>query len=275
MTTPASSHAGHAPGPEGRHYEHTTPGGAVGCLRVLQLYPRDMNIYGDWGNTLTLVRRAQWQGYDVTLLSYDPGEELPTKVDLVVGGGGQDSGQERIKEDLLARGATLRAWAQDGVPMLVICGLYQLFGHGFTTASGNRIPGVGVLDVDTVAGPDRLIGNIVTQSADLGRVVGYENHSGLTTLGAQAVPFATVVTGAGNNGQDGTEGARAHHVIGTYLHGSLLPKNPAVADWLLARAAEAAGCGWQPAALAPPTLDGAVLERWTIKAADVAASRPR
>ena len=134
-------------------YEHTTDGSARGSLRLLQLYPRDMNIYGDWGNTLTLARRAQWQGYDVEVLAYDPGDEPPTDVDLVVGGGGQDSGQERIKADLVERAANLRAWAADGVPMLVICGLYQLFGHRFVTATGGEIPGIGVFDAETVAGP--------------------------------------------------------------------------------------------------------------------------
>ena len=100
-------------------YEHTTDGPARGSLRLLQLYPRDMNIYGDWGNTLVLARRAQWQGYDVELLSYDPGDELPSDVDILVGGGGQDSGQDRIKEDLVKVGPALKAWAADGVPMRV------------------------------------------------------------------------------------------------------------------------------------------------------------
>lgn len=256
-------------------WEHTTAGPARGRLRLLQLYPRDMNIYGDWGNTLTLVRRAQWQGYDVELVSYDPGQDLPSRVDLVVGGGGQDSGQERIQDDLRDRGPQLHAWAEDGIPMLVICGLYQLFGHGFTTASGRRIPGIGILDADTVAGPQRLIGNIVTHSDSLGQVVGYENHSGLTTLGSHARPFGRVISGAGNNGQDGSEGARAHNVIGTYLHGSLLPKNPAVADWLLARAIEASGDAWDPAPLTPSTLTGTHLDEWTAHAVRVAISRPR
>ena len=123
-------------------YPHATEGAARGRLRLLQLYPRDMNIYGDWGNTLVLARRAQWAGYDVDLLSYDPGDELPDDVDLLVGGGGQDSGQERIKADLVERGPQLRAWAADGVPMLVICGLYQLFGHRFITGTGAEIPGI-------------------------------------------------------------------------------------------------------------------------------------
>jgi len=165
-------------------YLHATDGAARGRLRLLQLYPRDMNIYGDWGNALVLARRAQWAGYDVDLLSYDPGDEFPDDVDLLVGGGGQDSGQERIKEDLVERGPQLRAWASDGMPMLVICGLYQLFGHRFITGTGAEIPGISILDAETVAGSGRLIGNITLESKDFGRVVGYENHSGLTTLAA-------------------------------------------------------------------------------------------
>jgi len=248
-------------------YTHTTQGAAKGSLRLLQLYPRDMNIYGDWGNTLVLARRAQWHGYDVELLSYDPGEDLPDDVHLLVGGGGQDSGQERIQTDLAARGPELRAWAADGVPMLVICGLYQLFGHRFLTAEGSEIPGIGLLDAQTVAGRERLIGNISLDTPDLGRVVGYENHSGLTTLGPGARPFGTVLgEGAGNNGSDGTEGGRVHHVIGTYLHGSLLPKNPAVADWLLARAVEQAGLTWEG-----EDLD----DTWARNARRVAGTRPR
>lgn len=250
-------------------HEHTTGGPGRGRIRLLQLYPRDMNIYGDWGNTLVLVRRAQWQDYDVELLSYDPGQDLPVGVDLVVGGGGQDSGQERIKADLLTRGDQLRAWAGDGVPMLVICGLYQLFGHRFVTGTGGEIPGISIIDAETVAGTGRLIGNISLDSPEFGTVVGYENHSGLTTLGTGAKPFGRPTAGGGNNGRDGTEGGRVHHVIGTYLHGSLLPKNPAVADWLLARAVEHAGGTWEPEPIDDP------VESWAVKARKVALTRPR
>ena len=250
-------------------YPHATEGAARGRLRLLQLYPRDMNIYGDWGNTLVLARRAQWAGYDVDLLSYDPGDELPDDVDLLVGGGGQDSGQERIKADLVDRGPQLRAWAADGVPMLVICGLYQLFGHRFVTGTGAEIPGISILDAETVAGRGRLIGNITLESKAFGRIVGYENHSGLTTLATGVTPFGRVRSGDGNNGKDGTEGARADHVIGTYLHGSLLPKNPAVADWLLARAVERAGGTWEGDGLDERA------DAWAERARKVAANRPR
>lgn len=206
-------------------------------LRILQLYPRDMNIYGDHGNALVLARRAHWHGYEVELLSYNPGDPFPEQVDLVIGGGGQDSGQDKIQADLLGIGETLHTLANDGVPMLMICGLYQLFGKFFKTQDGHIIQGIGLFDLETHAGPERLIGNIVTHSNAFGNIIGYENHSGQTFLGTSVKPLGTVQKGAGNNGQDDTEGARCKNVIGSYLHGSLLPKNPAIADFLIEKAA--------------------------------------
>jgi CobQ-like glutamine amidotransferase family enzyme len=206
-------------------------------LTLLQLYPRDMNIYGDWGNTLTLMRRAQWHGYHVELVDYNPGDTFPDSPDLIVGGGGQDSGQARIQDDLVALGPTLIQLAEAGTPMLMICGLYQLFGHFFKTKDGDIIRGIGLLDVETHGSDQRLIGNIVTTSDQFGELVGYENHSGLTYLGEHVQPLGSLIKGAGNNGQDNTEGALYKNVVGTYLHGSLLPKNPALADWLIEQAA--------------------------------------
>ncbi|WP_067779608.1 type 1 glutamine amidotransferase [Actinomyces vulturis] len=246
----------------------TTPSTASQPIRLLQLYPRDMNIYGDWGNTLVLKKRLEWHGYDVNLLTYDPGDELPDEVDLITGGGGQDSGQERIKEDLLRIAPTLHRWADEGVPMLMICGLYQLFGHKFITTTGSEIPGIGILDATTRAGNGRLIGNITLQCPGFGMVVGYENHSGLTTLGPTSKPFGTVSMGDGNNGSDKTEGARTNNVIGTYLHGSILPKNPAVADWLIEKAVEHR---MGPGSFTPKNLD----DSWADHARQVAANRPR
>lgn len=206
-------------------------------LTILQLYPHDMNIYGDNGNLLVLQRRAQWHGYDTTIVSYNPGDTFPERVDMIVGGGGQDSGQDKIQDDLLKIGPKLHELAKAGTPMLVICGLYQLFGNYFKTQDGHIIKGIGLLNIETVAGPERLIGNIITRSKEFGDIIGYENHSGQTFLGNGVHPFGKVVRGAGNNGQDDYEGARYRHIIGSYLHGSLLPKNPAVADWLLEQAA--------------------------------------
>jgi CobQ-like glutamine amidotransferase family enzyme len=173
----------------------------------------------------------------VTLLEYNPGDTLPNEIDLVVGGGGQDSGQDKIQNDLLAIGTRLRDMATDGVPMLMICGMYQMFGNFFKTQDGHIIEGIGLLDIETHAGPERLVGNITTSSGEFGDIIGYENHSGQTFLGPDIMPLGRVIKGAGNNGQDETEGARYRNIIGTYLHGSILPKNPAIADHLIEQAA--------------------------------------
>jgi len=202
-------------------------------ITILQLYPRDMNIYGDHGNIQVLVRRLEWYGYKPKVISYNVGDKLPNNPDIIVGGGGQDSGQLKIHADLLKIGATLKEWADDGAPMLMVCGLYQLFGHSFRTLNNITIEGIGILDVETYGTNERLIGNIITTSDTFGEIIGYENHSGQTFLGDSAHPFATVVRGAGNNSKDGHEGALYKNVIGTYLHGSILPKNPAVADFLI------------------------------------------
>ena len=240
--------------------------GGQGEIHLVQLYPRDMNIYGDWGNTLTLKRRLERRGYSVRVTDYNPGDSFPGDGDIFVGGGGQDSGQFRVMEDLQRIKPLLLELVEDGAPMLAICGLYQLFGHRFRTIGGETLTGVGIFDLETVGGPERLIGNIVTESPDLGTVIGYENHSGLTHLGAGQKPFGKVVSGAGNDGQDGTEGAVTREVIGTYLHGSLLPKNPAVADHLIATAVRRR--------FAHETLEP-LNDLLAEKAREVAASRPR
>lgn len=207
-------------------------------LVILSLYPRDMNIYGDRGNLLALTRRARAHGFAPRVVELNIGDALPEHVDIVIGGGGQDSGQVRVAADLSARAEAFRVLAEDGTPMLVICGLYQLFGHRFLTSSGETLQGIGVLDVETRGGDERMIGNVVVDSRDFGEIIGYENHSGNTVLGADSEPLGKVVQGLGNNPDDGTEGARTHNVLGSYLHGSLLPKNPAISDFLIATAAE-------------------------------------
>lgn len=235
-------------------------------LTILQLYPRDMNIYGDWGNALTLKKRAEWHGYNVQLVDYNPGDRFPENVDIVVGGGGQDSGQIIIQDDLAKIAPYLKQLAVENTPMLMVCGLYQLFGSFFKTRDGVMIPGIGILDVETHGGDERLIGNVITESSDFGQIVGYENHSGLTYLGKGVKPFGKVIKGAGNNGQDESEGARYRNVIGTYLHGSLLPKNPAVADWLIEQAAMQKYGEYEPT-----VIDDSFAE----KARSIAAKRPR
>lgn len=206
-------------------------------LHILQLYPKDMNIYGDWGNVLTVMQRAKWHGYEPVLHEYNPGDAFPETIDIVIGGGGQDAGQDVIQADLLSIAPKLRQLVNDDTPILVICGLYQLFGKFFRTKDGHTINGVGIFDIETHGGPERMIGNIVTNSTEFGDIIGYENHSGQTFLSDGVQPLGKVLKGAGNNGHDEFEGARVRNVIGSYLHGSLLPKNPAIADWLIEKAA--------------------------------------
>ncbi len=225
-----------------------------------------MNIYGDYGNVLTLKRRLQWHGYTPTIISYNQGDIFPKNVDILVGGGGQDSGQDTVQTDLLSIADTLYDLAENGTPMLMICGLYQLFGHLFKTQDGHTIKGIGLLDIETHAGPERLIGNIVTKSAKFGEIIGYENHSGQTFLGKNVTSFGKVLKGAGNNGQDETEGARFKNIIGTYIHGSLLPKNPAIADFLIEKAVIK-----KYAEFTPMVIDDSFAE----KAREVALHRPR
>ena len=241
-------------------------------LDILQLYAHDMNIYGDWGNVLTLKRRAEWAGLNARVHSLEPGRPAPEHVDLVVGGGGQDSGQGRVVDDLQRRSSWLRDLADAGVPMILICGMYQLFGREFRTIDGDRLEGIGVLPVTTVGESRRLIGNIVIDTGafdkgGFGEVVGFENHSGQTVLDAGARPFGRVLSGEGNNTRDDTEGARSANVIGTYLHGPVLPKNPAVADWMIATAAVARHGDAVP--LQP------IEDVYADEAHRVAASRPR
>jgi CobQ-like glutamine amidotransferase family enzyme len=226
-------------------------------LVIVSLYPRDMNIYGDRGNVLALTRRAREHGFEPRVVEVNPGDALPERIDIVIGGGGQDSGQSRVAADLLLRGDEIRALAADGVPMLMICGLYQLFGRRFITHTGEELTGIGVLDVETRGGDTRMIGNIVLEAEGLGEVIGYENHSGNTVLGSGSRPLGRVLQGDGNNPRDGVEGARTGNVIGSYLHGSLLPKNPAISDFLIGEAVRRRYGSFVPRAGANPTVERA------------------
>lgn len=205
-------------------------------INILHLYSNDMNIYGDRGNILVLTKRLEWYGYDPVLIEYNPGDVFPDDIDIIVGGGGQDSGQSKIQNDLIKIEPKLKKLADAGTPMLLICGLYQLFGKFFKTSDGEIIKGIGLLDIETFGGPERMIGNIVTHSETFDDIVGYENHSGQTFLGHQVSALGVVRLGAGNNTKDISEGAIYKNVIGSYLHGSLLPKNPKIADFLIEKA---------------------------------------
>jgi hypothetical protein len=221
-----------------------------------------MNIYGDHGNVLTLVRRLQWHGYSARIVEYNRGDPFPNEPDILVGGGGQDSGQIRVQDDLQAHAARITEFAEDGMPMLMVCGLYQLFGHFFRTEDGTEIPGIGVLDLQTRAGRSRLVGNVVSSATDFGDLIGFENHSGRTTLGGAAQPLGRVPIGTGNNGLDRTEGTRYREVIGTYLHGAVLPRNPRLADHLIASAVRRRYGHFEPR-----PLDDRIVERVRVLAA--------
>ena len=235
-------------------------------LVIVSLYPRDMNIYGDRGNVLSLARRAAAQGFTPRVVDVNPGDTLPETVDIVIGGGGQDSGQGRVALDLAQRAGAIRDLAEDGVPMLMICGLYQLFGHRFITHAGDELTGIGVLDVETLGGTERMIGNVVLDTEAFGEVIGYENHSGSTQLGPGSSPLGRVVQGAGNAPDAGVEGARTANVIGSYLHGSLLPKNPSMSDFLIGEAARRRYGSFTPIATTPETV---------LRARESAKRRPR
>lgn len=207
-------------------------------LTIVHLYPDEMNIYGDGGNVMALSKRLQWRGIEHTVVRVEVGQAYDfTKADIVFGGGGQDKGQTLVAEDLEAKADSLREAASAGVVMLMICGMYQLFGHGFKPHDGCYIKGIGVFDAETVAGDQRMIGNVVVDSA-WGQLVGFENHSGATSLGVNQPTLGEVRMGNGNDGESGQEGAVTQNVYGTYLHGSLLPKNPHFADHLLLLAAQ-------------------------------------
>jgi CobQ-like glutamine amidotransferase family enzyme len=208
-------------------------------LKLVHLYPAHMNLYGDRGNLLVLARRAEWRGYPVEIVEVAPGDPVPwATADFLFIGGGEDRHQAMIADDFLARRADLKAALGDGLPMLAICGGFQLLGHTYVTASGETLPGVGWFDAETRSGSVRCIGNVLVDAAlDLepATLVGFENHGGRTYLSGEQAPLGRVRKGAGygNNGEDGLEGAVRHRTIGTYLHGSLLPKNPQLADLLL------------------------------------------
>jgi CobQ-like glutamine amidotransferase family enzyme len=210
-------------------------------LRLLALYPDQMNIYADRGNIIFFRRRCEWRGIGFSLASAGPGEGFdPGDHDLIYVGGGQDRDQVIVAEDIVAtKREALSEAVEEGAVLLAVCGGYQLLGHSYQLGE-RRIPGLGLADLETIRekGP-RLIGNIAIE-LDLGEgtrtVAGFENHGGRTYLGSGAEPLGRVVSGHGNNDKDGWEGVRRLNMLGTYLHGPLLPKNAWLADRLIALA---------------------------------------
>lgn len=212
-------------------------------LTIAHLYPDLLNIYGDRGNIICLKKRCQTRKIKVKVVKISINNLLkPQTYDLFFGGGGQDRQQLIVAKDLQKKKKVLKQEADRGVPMLTICGTYQLFGHYFKTHTGIKIPGISIFNAYTLASHQRKIGNLTIKTHLLNpqTLVGFENHSGNTfiNLSSASKPLAKVIKGFGNNGQDKTEGAVFKNVLGTYLHGPILPKNPHLADLLIKLALE-------------------------------------
>jgi len=246
-------------------------------LRLGHLYPLQMSIYGDLGNVLCLVRRAAWRGWRLEVVPIGPGAadgRLAAGCDGFFFGGGQDRDEAQVAEDLRAfKAAALRDAVAAGRPLLAVCGGYQLLGTHYRPAAGDAVAGLGLLDLRTEAGRRRAVGNVVVRPdpvLGLGPavLVGFENHSGRTFLGPGLRPLGRTTIGAGNNGADGGEGVVAGSIVGTYLHGPVLPRNPALADWWLARALDPT----TPTGLGP--LDDTA-ERWAHERGVAQAHRER
>jgi CobQ-like glutamine amidotransferase family enzyme len=206
-------------------------------LTLGHLYPDQLNIYGDRGNIITFTQRCAWRGITLRVVPLDHGDPLdPARYDMLFVGGGQDKEQVEVARDLrTVKGEGLRAAVEDGMPVLAVCGGYQLLAHSYRPAEGPELEGAGIFDAWTVHKGKhvaRCIGNVALRWDDR-TLVGFENHGGRTYLGPGTQPLGRVLAGHGNNSEDGFEGAVYRNAYGTYLHGSLLPKNPHFADHLL------------------------------------------
>jgi CobQ-like glutamine amidotransferase family enzyme len=208
------------------------------------LYPELMSTYGDRGNIFVLTKRCEWRGIKVTVLPIDfkTTEKEIESCDLIFGGGAQDRQQGILVEDLRdKKGPVLKKMFNRGTPGLFVCGAPQLFGHYYMTGDEKKLEGLGIFDMETKhfgKSNPRCIGNTIGKLPDGKTIVGFENHGGRTYLGKDVKPFAKVIKGCGNNGEDGTEGAIYKNCIATYSHGPFLPKNPHVADRLIAKTLE-------------------------------------
>jgi lipid II isoglutaminyl synthase (glutamine-hydrolysing) len=240
-------------------------------IRVGHLYPDYLNIYADRGNIAVLARRAALRGHELEVAALSVGDDVrPGEHDLLYVGGGQDREQALIAPDLAAKGPALEEAVGNGAALLAVCGGYQLLGRGYRGHQGDAMPGVGLFPHETVAGERRMIGDVLLECDWAGgrTLAGFENHAGRTRLDEGAEPLGRVVAGFGNDGESGYEGVRVGRAVGTYLHGPLLPRNPWLADWLLAQAlAHATGDE-------PPELDP-LPDRLEAEAHAVSAQRAR
>ena len=208
-------------------------------LRIVHLFPELLNLYGDSGNILVLRKRLEWRGLAADVAEVHVGERPSfADADIVFIGGGSDREQRIVCESLLAERTELSSFVEDGGVLAAVCGGYQLLGHSYLMGD-EKIEGLSLVDLYTDRGEPRLIGNVVVESRICDHpIVGYENHGGRTHLGEGVEPLGRVTYGHGNDGVTGQEGCLYKNVLGTYVHGPLLPKNPGVADYLLSRALE-------------------------------------
>jgi lipid II isoglutaminyl synthase (glutamine-hydrolysing) len=218
-------------------------------LKIAWLYPDLMSTYGDRGNVIVLQKRCEWRDIEVNIVPITLESQISNlkSSDLIFMGGAQDRQQKLAGEDFLKRkGPVVKDMVEEGIPALFVCAAYQFVGQYYKSYVGEKIPGAGIFDLVTAHPGDhakRLIGNTVAELINppelVGKIiVGFENHGGYTRLGAKTLPLARIVRGGGNNGEDGYEGAVYKNSIGSYFHGPLLPKNPHIADWLIAKALE-------------------------------------
>jgi hypothetical protein len=220
-------------------------------IRVGHLYPAYLNIYADRGNIAVFARRAALRGHELEVTPISFGHEVrPGEHDLIYVGGGQDREQALVAPDLAAKGQAIHEAVDAGAALLAVCGGYQLLGRGYLDRYGASLPGVGLFPHDTVAGERRMIGDVLLdcelEPGEQRTLAGFENHAGRTRLDPGAAPLGRVIAGFGNDGDSGYEGCRVGRAVGTYLHGPLLPRNPWLADWLLAQALAHASGGEPP-----------------------------
>ncbi len=204
------------------------------AVRVGLIYPELLGTYGDRGNALVLVQRCRWRGLAAELVEVPAGESIPDSLDVYLFGGGEDDPQTMAAAGMRASRASIeRAWS-GGAAVLAVCAGFQLIGHRYVAADGTTLDGLGLVDAVTNAGAHRLIGEVVVEpDPPLPRLTGFENHGGRTTLGPGARPLGRVLAGGGNGDGSGTDGVLAERLVGTYLHGPVLPRNPALADHVL------------------------------------------
>jgi CobQ-like glutamine amidotransferase family enzyme len=223
------------------------------------VYPELLGTYGDRGNAVVLVQRCRWRGIPAELVEIAAGAPIPDSLDVYLFGGGEDDPQTMAAAGMVGSRAAIERARVGGAAVLAVCAGFQLIGHRYDASDGTAIEGIALLDAVTRAGPSRLIGEVVVDpapsafdapSGPLPRLTGFENHGGRTTLGPGVAPLGRVVTGGGNGAGQDVDGARADRLVATYLHGPVLPRNPALADLLL---------GWVCGPL--PPLDSPLEER--------------